>query len=193
MKRLSNRYLLPLLAIAAILLFPPWAQDDPVAPMAEYRGTKFSRGHSFVLSRPAPAVAPDYRIYAPPVTVPVEIDRTEWLREVITVLVVSSLIAMLGDRSAFNLKLSGYSPFGGRTFVLAMLVALVIPNPILGPVAFQPVWLLTDSNHGVSGWLMVFVIWAIMTSAAYFALGLLATLLRRVFPLSPHVPSRVPA
>jgi hypothetical protein len=193
MKRLRNRHFVPLLAIAAILLFPPWAQDDPSAPMAKYRGTKFSRGHSFALSRPMPGVASDYRLYAPPVTVPVEIDRAEWLREAITVLVVSSLMTMVGGRSAFNLQLSDYSAFGGRTVVLAMLLALVIPIPILGPVAFQPVWLLTDSNHGVSGWLMVLVFWAVLTSAAYLALGLLAILLRRVFPPNPHVPSRVPA
>ncbi len=175
------------------MLFPPWAQDDPSATMPEYHGTKYSRGHSFILSRPAPAIASDYRLYAPPVSIPVEIDREKWLREAITLLAVSSLLAMVGGRSAFNLQLQGYSAFGRRTAVLAMLSALIIPMPTMGPVAFQPLWLLMDSNHGVSGWLMVLVIWAVLSCASYLVLGLLAFLLRRFLAHGAHAPSRAAA
>lgn len=161
--------------------------------MAEYRGTKYSRGHSFILARPAPGVARDSRIYAPPVTVPVELDREEWLREAITLLAVSSLLAMIGSRSALNPRLRGYWVFGGRTVVLAMLSGLVIPIPIVGPVAFQPMWLLTDSNHGVPGWLMMLVIWAVLSCVAYLVLGVFAFLLQRFVRHDPQISSRATA
>lgn len=86
--RHSRRLLLPIVLAAAVLIVPPWAQDDPNAPMAEALGTKYSLGHAFILAPPAPGRAWDPRIYAPPPTVPVRVDRPQLGREVATVFLV---------------------------------------------------------------------------------------------------------
>jgi hypothetical protein len=147
--------------------------------MAEYRGTKYSRGHSSLLAPPAPGVAWDSRIYAPPPTVPVQIDGEQLLREAVTLFVVVTLAASLGRRSALNPRFFAASPFGRRTLTIAMLTALILPVPLMGPVAFQPMWLLADSNHGIAGWGMMLVVWMFAAMAFYVGLGVLGILVRR--------------
>ena len=181
MKRLGVRYLLPLCTIVAIVLFPPWAQDDLSAPAGHYRGTKYSAGHSFIFVRPGPGVTSDPRIYSPPATVPVAIDREEWSREAVVLVVVSWLLAVVGARSALTRQRLEHRPFGGRTVALAMLSALVIPTPDIGPLAFLSISVrsLTDFNHGIPMWLALLMVWAIISFFAYLAWGALAFFLQR--------------
>ena len=167
----SVRTLLPIVAVVLALLFPPWAQDDPAAPMRDYAGTKTSNGHSFILRPPVAAVAFDSRVYAPSANIPVQVDRSQWLREILTVAVVTIFLIRIGRRSALNPDDTARPPFGRSTLAMAGLVGLILPLPLVGVVSFQPVWLLVSSNHGLAGWAMMLIFWLPCVLGAYLILG----------------------
>jgi hypothetical protein len=174
------RYCLPALGSLVVAACPPWMQDDPAAPMAEYRGTKFGRGHAFILAPPPPAVPWDSRIYAPPASVPIQIDLAQLIREAITVFVVITLAVQVASRTPLRPSSPSFPSFDRRTFAVAGLVALITPLPVEGPVAFQPLWLLTDSNHGIPGWLMALVAWALIATPLFFGLAIAGAVRRMI-------------
>lgn len=164
------RYRLPALAALLVATCPPWMQDDPAAPMPEYHATKLGRGHAFILAPPPPAVPWDSRVYAPPASVPVQIDLAQLIREAITVFVVT-LAARSVSRMPPRPGNPSFPSFDRRTFAVAGLMALITPLPVVGAVAFQPAWLFTDSNHGISVWSMALVAWALISIALFFGLA----------------------
>lgn len=148
--------------------------------MREYgRGTKTSNGHSFIMRRPSPA-SPELFADAPPRTVPVEIDITQWIREVLTVATVMGAAARAIARSPLNPSIRHELAFGGRTWIVAFLLALILPLPFVGAVSFAPWWFLTDVNHASgAGWVAATFLWLIISFGLYLVLGLIAYVIQR--------------
>ncbi len=181
---------LPLVGLALLLAFPPWMQDDPDAWFRDVQSTKFQRGHAFVLAPPAPAVAEDPRVYAPPASAPVAIDRAQLVREAITVLVVLSIIANLLLRQ--RVRFQRLFPWSRGTALVAALTALLLPVPVLGAPAFASLDLLTDVNHGVPMFLLYAVPWVVLSIVLFLGLATASTLAAR-FQHAPTTDSVPPS